>query len=74
MPLEIGEKIPRSSAILIAKKEIGKMGDRAWGILAIVQNSQYVTWVMDLEGNCFWGHYNTEFRSAVKDFAERFPD
>ena len=35
-------------------------------------NGQFVTWNIDSEGNCYWGHYfGDDFDAASKDFAER---
>jgi len=31
----------------------------------------YVTWTMDRDGNCYWGHYHATIGEAVAEFNER---
>jgi hypothetical protein len=32
---------------------------------------RWVTWVMDTEGHCFWGHYYEELPDATRDYEAR---
>ena len=40
-------------------------------VLAKWKKKEYVTWKIDSEGNCYWGHYTNDILEAIKDFQER---
>ena len=42
-------------------------------ILAVKPNlSEYVTWIANEAGECYHGHYITDFNRAVQDFNKRY--
>ena len=45
--------------------------DSAHAVVLCKYGQEYVTWVMDGEGNCFWGNYHTEYLGARQNFIER---
>lgn len=32
---------------------------------------EYVTWIENKEGATFWGHYNQDYKEALKDYGKR---
>jgi hypothetical protein len=49
------------------------VGDRTLVLCHLLgqHNAPYVTWVVDSQGACHWGHYFSNVLAAGKDFAER---
>ena len=57
---------------------IALFGDREWEssaesryCLVLSEKGEYVTWLVDVDGNTLNGHYFQSFFSAVDDFKER---
>jgi hypothetical protein len=72
MELKLGKPL-NNGAILIAL-----FGDKDWETnpgykhaLALNEKNEYVTWLVDTQGDASEGHYFTTFFSAVDDFRER---
>ena len=46
--------------------------DRKGDIVIAKTERDFVTWGIDPEGNCYWGHYfGDDFKAAAEDFTIR---
>ncbi len=73
--LKIGAVIPSNAmgAIVVDfRKSAGASGGNVV-LCRLPHNTQtpYVTWRIDEEGNCYWGHYAVDLTEAHKDYNER---
>lgn len=64
------------SAISRTLKNDGDLIHIQAGFVLAWWEGQFVTWAIDKEGNCYWGHYHKEdqFFEAVQDFRTRVDD
>ena len=66
-----GETILNNTQAIILESK-ASFKDEGFIVLAVVpQNSEYVTWYMNEEGQTFHGHYTLDLEDAIKDFKER---
>jgi hypothetical protein len=63
-----GKKLPNNATII----DYRRVAAEHYVILALRNdNSEFVTWHSDAEGNCYWGNYHTEISAAVQDYLSR---
>lgn len=67
---KVGDTL-RNGAMVIAIQKRARHDDSRVVLAYREGNDEYVTWVMDADGNTFWGHYFFDIAKAAADFAER---
>jgi hypothetical protein len=65
------------AAFAVVQRE-DKMGGAPWGValLSLPANdaTPFVTYRIDHNGNCFWGHYHADEHEAWGDYQDRLND
>jgi hypothetical protein len=65
-----GETLPNHSTVLEIRSIGGDKSSAA--VVLCLWRDEYVTWVIDgATGQAYWGHYFTNLKSALEDFAIR---
>ena len=59
---------PKNGAKLIAASKISQT---EYVVLCRYHDYEWVTWRMDLNGECYWGHYFHDLHDAVTNAFER---
>lgn len=61
----LGDQLRNGATILLAMNDI---------VLAVFRH-EFVTWRVDCQGNCYWGHYfDDDFEEAYNDYKMRICD
>lgn len=69
MNLAPGSKINNGAVVLKAER----IEDNMTLVLAAWKAiTEFVTWMVDEDGNAFWGHYHRDVLEAAENFKNRF--
>jgi len=64
------DRLPNSAHILCRKL----VGENRWVVLCVWRKGEgieFITWLVDEEGNAFHGHYFSDFSEAQLDYTRR---